>query len=470
MHKIIGYILLLFLTSFGVEASTIRGFAPDFIGKKVVMYTYSDYLTLNKEPLDEAMVEAKDSSFTLTYEGKRIYKVLLEIENTNAEIYLQPGTHYEIYYKLGENHANAFGSQKASTYFKNLDNSDVNYKILEYHNWFDEYLYLNQESILRNGMASHIDTFKQYAYKAYAKETDPYFVNYVRYNIAMLEKIKVGAKHRRQKIALYMEYIKPFPVFAYNDQYMDYLKGFYSNDFNSFSNQIQSDIVLAIHHASPSRLMLAMHRDPYFKKDEIRELMMVNMLGNAYHTHQYNKSNIKLMLDSVANYAKFRSSGLAANNILNEVTTVAPGYPAPQFDFKWEGEDIKLSKYKDKFVYINFFAKWNTESIKEMLILEELVAKYGDYIQFVSFSVDKTESEFKLFMQEHPNLDWPIIYLGERHDLSKNYQVASVPYFVLIDQSGFISSAPALSPSPDGLNRTIETTFKYIKTETSKGY
>ncbi|MFK8037093.1 MAG: TlpA family protein disulfide reductase [Crocinitomicaceae bacterium] len=465
MNQIFGYIILLLITGFSAAATTIHGFAPEFIGEKVIMYTYSDFLTLNKVVLGEAVVEAKDSSFSIHYEGKRIYKVLLEIENTNAEIYLQPSSHYEIYYKRGKDYANAFGSQKATTYFKNLDTSDINYKVLQYSNWFDEYLYLNQEDILRGGIAPYIDTFKMYAYEAYAKETNPYFVNYVRYNIATLEKLKVGARYRKPKVALYMEYIKPFPVFAFNDQYMDYLKGFYSNNFNSFDNQIQSDIVLAIHHSSPSRLMTAMHRDPYYDKDEIRELMMVRMLGNAYYTNQYKKKNIKVMLDSVADYAKFRSSGLAANNILKEVTSVATGYPAPQFEFEWNGESVKLSQYKDKFVYVNFFAKWNTESVKEMLILEELVATYGDYIQFVSFCVDKSEAEYEAFMKEHPNLNWPIVYLGERHEISKEYQVASIPYFILIDQSGFISSAPALSPSPDGLNRTIETTFKFIKSK-----
>ena len=446
-------------------ASTIHGFAPDFIGKKVVMYTYSDYLTMSRVVLDEATVSATDSSFKLTFDVKRIYKVLIEISNTSAEIYLQPDQDYEIYYKPDENYVQSFASQKAVTFFKNLDTTDINYKILEFGNWFDEYLYLNQEFILQGNIGQSIDTFKRYAYEVYSAESNVYFTNYVRYYIATLEKMKTGARYKKPKFVLYNEYIKPFPVFAYNDQYMAYIKAFYGNDFGSFANEIQSDIVLAIHHSSPSRLMTAMHRDPYFEKDELRELMMVNMLGNSYYKGQYKKENVRVMLDSVAKFAKFRSSGLAANNILKEVTLVAPGYPAPTFKFGKDDEVISLQKYKDKFVYINFFAQWNTNSVKEMMIMEELAAKYGDYVQFISFSTDKDKSEFEKFKVDHPTINWPLIYLGNDHALIKEYQAASIPYYILIDQSSLISSAPALSPTPDGVGRTIEDTFRYIEKE-----
>ena len=459
------YIIVFLCLGLSAKATEIIGFAPTFIGKKVELFTYSDYLTMTKVKLAEGVVSATDSSFKLSVDVKQVIKVLIEIENTNADIYLSPNTNYEIYYKPDNNFAQSFASQKAVTYFKNLDTSDINFKILQYQNWFDEYLYVNQTDILTKGIAAYIDTFKRYAYEAYAHENNPYFVNFVRYNIATLEKLKVSAKYRKPKVALYSEYIKPFPVYAFNDQYMSYIKAFYGNSFTTFQNQIQSDIVLAILNSSPSRLMQAMHRDPYFEKDELRELMMVNMLGNAYHTNQYEKENIEVMLDSVVKYAKFQSSGLAARNILKELTKAAPGYPAPNFVFTVDGDTIELTKMRDEFVYINFFANWNTNSVKDMKLMEELVAKYGEYVTFISFCTDKNISDYEAFRNENPTMSWPIIYVSDHHKILKDYQVATVPYYVLIDQSGFIANAPALSPSPDGLNRTIESTFKFIKTE-----
>ena len=59
-------------------------------------------------------------------------------------------------------------------------------------------------------------------------------VNFVRYNIGSLEKLKVSAKYRKPKVILYQEYIQPFPVYSYNDQYMKYITGFYGNSFAVF--------------------------------------------------------------------------------------------------------------------------------------------------------------------------------------------------------------------------------------------
>ena len=460
------YFLLLFLAvNTPSYSAVIHGFAPDFKGKSVSMFTYSDYLTMSKVKIGEAIVDTNSGNFELSFTTKQIIKVQLSAGNTNAEIYLAPNTDYELYYKKAENTPISFATQKAITYFKNLDTVDINYKVLKFNNWFDEFIYVKRAEIMQYGMSPQIDTFKMYAYNAYAKEQDAFFNNYVRYFIANLEQLKVSPKYRKTKRAYYLEYIKPYPVYAFDDQYMDFIKGFYSNDLNSFSKQIESDIVLAIQHQSPSRLMAAMHRDPYFEKDEIRELMMVNMLGNAYHKRQYNRNNIQVMLDSIVKFAKFKSSGLAAQNIIGELTKAENGYPAPEFVVDFNGEQLRLSEMKDKFVYMNFFANWNPISMNDLMLMQDLYVKYSEYVTFISFCTDKNKSLYDAFLKEHPGYDWPIIYIGEENEIIKDFKVASIPYYILIDQEGFIARSPARSPSPDGLYKTIEDTFKYIKSQ-----
>ncbi|MFD1553571.1 hypothetical protein DNU06_07800 [Putridiphycobacter roseus] len=468
MIKKTSFLLLLLALNTWCFSAVIHGFAPDFKGKMISMYTYSDYLTLSKVKIGEAMVDPGNGTFELSFDTKQIIKVLLAAGNTNAEIYLGPDTDYELYYKLAEDTPISFATQKATTYFKNLDSTDINYKVLKFNNWFDEFIYVKRNEIMRFGMSPQIDTFKLYAYNAYANEKDAFFNNYVRYFIANLEQLKVSSKYRKTKMAYYLEYIKPFPVSAFDDQYMAFIKGFYSNDLNSFSKQIESDIVLAILHQSPSRLMRAMHRDPYFEKDEIRELMMVNMLGNAYYKRQYNRNNIQVMLDSIVKFAKFKSSGLAAQNIIGELTKAESGYPAPEFVVSFEGKELKLTEMKDKFVYMSFFATWNPISMNDLTLMQDLYVKYSEYVTFISFCTDKDKATFDAFLLENPGYDWPIVYLGEEADIIKDFKVASIPYYILIDQEGIIARSPAGSPSPDGLYKTIEDTFKYIKTQMDK--
>ena len=337
---------------------------------------------------------------------------------------------------------------------------------MQYNNWFDEYLYIHSVDIMKHSMAPYIDTFKTYVYDVYGQDTNGYFINYVRYNLALLERTKVRSKMRKTKYDTYQEYVQPYPVYPYNDQYMSFIGSFYSNDFNSFRTQIKSDIAMAIFNSSPSRLMTAMHRDPFYEKDELRELLMVNMLGNAYYIRQYDRVKIQTMLDSVSRYAKFQENGIAAKNMLKYLTKIETGYPAPSISMVDDAENIiSWDKYKGKFIYVNFFATWNNEAVKEMKLMADLYAKYDKYVEFVSFCIDKDSTTYNQFVQENQNLTWPILYLGENHQITKDFNVLTSPYYLLIDQEGFIAQTPAKSPSPDGVYETVDKTFSYIKRE-----
>jgi len=457
------------LVSIWGRSATIEGFAPAFVGQEISLYTYSDYLTLTKVKIGSSQVNSIDSTFTIKFEVKQIIKAFFEVGNTEAELYLAPETDYKLYYKLRDNTPTSFAKQKASTFFVGLDTADINYKILRYENWFDEYIYLHQLDIARHGFSPYIDTFKIYAYQAYASEQNGYFNNFIRYHIANLERTKDHSKYMKSKMAFYEEYIEPFPIYPYNDQYMVFMKSLYSNDVNSFHTQVKAEIILAFDYASPSRLMKAMGKDPMFKKPELRELMMVNMLGNAYYLRQFNRSNIQVMLDSVSRYAKFQENGVAAKNMLSYLTKVEAGYPAPEISLiDQHGETVSWGKYKGKFIYISFFTTWSADAVNEMKLMEELHLKFGDYVEFVSFCTDKDTTAFKTFLKNNQNLTWSIVYVGDNHPMVKEFKVLSSPHYVLIDNEGFIALSPAKGPSPDGEYNTIERTFYFIKKEMLK--
>ena len=447
-----------------VYSAVIEGFAPGFVGKAVTVTTYTDYLTMTRVKIGEGEVNPKDSVFKIELDVKQTIKAFIEIGNTEAELYLAPDKDYRIFYKANDDAPVTFARQKASTYFVGLDTSDINYKILRYNNWFDEYLYVNSARVKKHGFAPYIDTFKLYAYKAYAYETDPYFVNYIRFNIANLELTKEHTKYMRSKISLYREYIEPYPAYPYHDEYMSFIKSFYVNDINSFHTQVKSDIILAFDDASPTRLMTAMQRDPLFQNEELRQLIMVDMLGNAYYKRQFSRQHIKIMLDSVSRFSKYRENGIAAKQMIDYVTKIEVGYPAPELSLVDNHDEvISWSMYKGKFIYIHFFTTWNPDALKEVKLMEDLYDKFSDYIEFVSFCMDKDSSAYLNFVNEHQNISWPVIYVGEEHQIIQDFEVSSTPYYLLLDQEGFIAMSPARGPSPDGSYETIERTFYFIK-------
>lgn len=467
MKKLLGLIFI-FLTVFNASSqneSLITGYAPEFVGETVTLYTYVDYLTMTRVKLGEAVVE-KDSLFKLKNPVKSTVKVIIEIGKTETELYVMPKQAYTIEYYKPVNAPITFANQKVEVVFYNLDSTDVNYRVLQYNQWVDRYIYYNQRNIITHGFSPYLDTFKIYAYDAYKNIDAPYFINYVRYNIATMERSKVSSKMKNSKADTYLEYIHPYPVYSNHDQYMDFVKSFYSDDFEGYLPRIKSAVFLAIDHKSPDRLMKALKYDPLLQIEELRELMMVNMLGNSYYKRGYQRENIAVMLDSVSKFSKYQPNAVAAHNMLDYLTKLENGYPAPEINLLREnGDVVNWATYKGKFVYVNFFASWNQVSVNEMKLIKDLKVKYGEDIAFLSLNTDKSQKDHDLFIKEHPDYDWDIFYVGEHHLLLEQFNVASTPAYYLIDQEGFIALAPAQSPSPNGVYESIDKTFFYIKSE-----
>ena len=468
MLKQIVILFFIFILPFLAKAqnqSIITGYAPEFVGQKVTLYSYGDYLTQSRVKIGEAFVE-NDSLFKINNTTKETIKAVLEISNTEAEIYLQEKASYNIEYYKPKGQAVSFVNQQVQAVFYGLDTTDINYRILEYNNWFDTYVYYNQKLIKQNGFLSVLDTFKVYAYTQYENVNNPYFINYVRYNIANMEMSKINRDNKNGKQQAYMEYIRPYPVYVKNDQYMEFIKGYFPKDFESFSIHMKSSVFLSLDKASPTRLMRALGKDPLLEKVELRELVMVNMLGNSYYKRGYNKQNLITILDSVRVFSKYKTNATTAKNMLLYLTKLEVGYPAPEINIELTtNKYLNWGDFKGKYIYVSFFATWNQSSLNEMKIIKDLELKYGEDIEFVSFSTDKTKPEFDDFLKNNPEYKWNIVFLGEGHELLERFNVKTIPAYYLIDQKGFMAQSPAKSPSPDGLYESIDRTFFEINKE-----
>jgi thiol-disulfide isomerase/thioredoxin len=186
----------------------------------------------------------------------------------------------------------------------------------------------------------------------------------------------------------------------------------------------------------------------------------VNMLGNSYYKKGYNRQNLITILDSVRVFSKYKTNSVAAKNMLVYLTKLESGYPAPEINIEVAtNEYLNWGNFEGKYIYVNFFANWNQTSLNEMKVIKDLELKHGENIEFVSFSTDKTRSEFDEFIKNNPEYKWNIVFLGENHELLERFNVKTIPAYYLIDQKGFIAQSPAKSPSPNGEYLSIDKTF-----------
>ena len=115
------------------------------------------------------------------------------------------------------------------------------------------------------------------------------------------------------------------------------------------------------------------------------------------------------------------------------------GQQAPDFSIKDQaGRLIKLSDYRGKVVFLNFWATWCQPCIAEMPSMEKLNAAFKDRkFQMLAISVDNGWEEVNQFYKDY-NLTIPNA-LDPGHQIALNlYHVAKFPETFLIDSNGFV--------------------------------
>lgn len=116
---------------------------------------------------------------------------------------------------------------------------------------------------------------------------------------------------------------------------------------------------------------------------------------------------------------------------------LAPGFALPDIR---TGQQVKLSDFKGKPVFLNFWATWCPPCKKEMPEIQKLLPKYHDRIQFigVSHGSEDTVDKAKAFVEEG-GYTWLFVH-DAAADAAASYQVQSIPTSFFIDREGVIRS------------------------------
>ncbi len=75
-----------------------------------------------------------------------------------------------------------------------------------------------------------------------------------------------------------------------------------------------------------------------------------------------------------------------------------------------EGNEIAFDTFKEKTVFINFWATWCPPCVAEMPDINDLYGKTKDQVSFVMISVDEDREKAKSFMKRK-GYDFPVYFL-----------------------------------------------------------
>jgi peroxiredoxin len=117
---------------------------------------------------------------------------------------------------------------------------------------------------------------------------------------------------------------------------------------------------------------------------------------------------------------------------------VSIGEAAPDVVLKDEsGATVKLSDYKGKVVFLNFWATWCLPCVKEMPEMQAMNIAFKDRkFQMLAVSVDLNWEKVNSFYKQY-GLDLPT-YLDPGHQVSNTFKVYKFPETFIIDSNGYV--------------------------------
>ncbi len=127
---------------------------------------------------------------------------------------------------------------------------------------------------------------------------------------------------------------------------------------------------------------------------------------------------------------------LTVNSLsLNAVMGAEKAYDFSLIDT--EDQEISLSKFRGRYVLLDFFAIWCKPCELSLPHLKNLKSQLGTDIIIISIDVDPKETEQQVMdYKEKHDMDW--IVARDTEFVSREYRVTALPTFVLIDPSGYI--------------------------------
>lgn len=164
-----------------------------------------------------------------------------------------------------------------------------------------------------------------------------------------------------------------------------------------------------------------------------------------------------LAKDLVQKYPKDPNAAFIQKS-LDEMEKFNPGKKAIDFEFvTLEGEKKKLSDYKGKVVYLDFWASWCGPCRQQMPFAKEVKKHFaGKDVVFLYVSIDDTDEKWHNGIKSMQVEGVQTRSGGWGGELPRKYGISSIPAYFLIDKQGNFAASPPRPSQKQELIQVIE--------------
>lgn len=443
---------------------------PGFCKAQVEIFGLSfwDSPKLEIYELDNHLSKEKNFLATVEPDSMGIFKTLIELneistlqicdEQRCGFIYAQPKTRYLIELPYDNNLENYNETQREiELFFYKLDSNDINYQILGFEAWMDNYLadIYPLKDIKSNEFIIKIMEFKNEAARVYENIENPFLLNYIKYSIGLtIDNFSiVGGPSKEDKYDFYLQndtidYSQP--------KLIEYAQQFYQAYEAQVNQLIGQEINYAFAASNASQLISALMKDPYIYNQNWAEFVALELILAYDQQNRIEKQQSIKMLEDLSFYGQQPGLRKAAAYFLKSKNKLSNGQYLQRGHLE---KDLGLLLNQDELLYLHHYVPGNQKCINEMEALKRFVARYNGKVQVISFFSDEiqwTNADNKAFEA----VTWQRTILPKTDTLWELLDWGAAPGYVLTDENLKILELNALGPLPNARTQTIDLTIQ----------
>ena len=417
------------------------------------IYEIPNHLSKEKKPLR-----------SVTPDSMGIFKALLDIneittlqicdQNNCGIFYVQPKTRYLIELpQLEQENTYIEDQQEVELLFYKLDSTDINYQILGFEAWMDNYLadIYQLKDIRSNEFIIKIREFKAQAAAIYGQQDESFLTNYIKYSIGLtIDNFSVvGGPTKEDKFEFYLQ---TDSIDYKHPKLLEYAQLFYQAYDGQVSQALRQQIDRSFLTTNTKALIEALLGDPFVYNQAWAEFVAVQQILE----HEQNGRISKLQTLEMLYFLKENAQQLQLKEATRALIEQNSSLTAGQIlDKSLLVEDLGLSIQNNQLIYLHHYIPGNQKCIAEMIALKRLAERYKDKVQVISLY--PTDIEWTLADQKaFEGANWPRAAVQISSPLWALLDWSSAPSYVLLDANLKVIYLNALGPLPNARTQTID--------------